>query len=400
MTEQQQAGSFGPEEQQALRSVVREFTRTELLPLERTVQEREAARGLGSEPVIPPEAYERLLEAARKRDLWGLDVPAEYGGQELGMVGKMIAVEELNRSIVPFRLPPESPNLWLLVNYCTDYQRQRWVEPYARGELRASLALTEPEAGSDATAIRSTATRAPGGWRLNGTKQFISWADVASFFIVIAWTDRDQPASGGISAFIVDKDSPGLRVGAHTATMGEPTPFEVILDDCFVPDENVLGAVGAGFRPIAGRLDTRRIEMGARCVGMAERCIELMVTQAKNRRTFGQPLADRQMVQTWIADSEIEVHATRLMVMDAAGRRDAGARNVRREASMCKVFGTEMITRVVDRTLQLYGGMGFSKELPIEYIYRNSRFLRVLEGASEIHRISLAKLRLDAPARP
>lgn len=396
MTAQESSDSFGVQEQEALRTVVREFVRSELLPLERTVQEREAARGLSSTAVIPPDAYERLLDQARKRDLWGLDVPVEYGGQELGMVGKMIAVEELNRSIVPFRLPPESPNLWLLVNYCTDYQRQRWVEPYARGELRASLALTESEAGSDATAIRSTATRVSGGWRLNGTKQFISWADVANFFIVIAWTDRDKPPSQGISAFIVDKQTPGLRVGPHMATMGEPTPFEVGLDDCFVPDENVLGEVGAGFRPIAGRLDVRRIEMAARCVGMGERCIELMVTQAKNRKTFGEPLADRQMVQAWIADSEIEVHATRLMVMDAAARRDAGERSVRREASICKVFGTEMITRVVDRTLQLYGGMGFSKELPIEYIYRNSRFLRVLEGASEIHRVTLARLRLKA----
>lgn len=391
---QERRDPFGTEEQDALRAVVREFVHTELLPLERTVQDLEASRGLASTPVIPPEAYQRLLEQARQRDLWGLDVPVEYGGQELGMVAKMIAVEELNRSIVPFRLPPESPNLWLLVNYCTDYQRQRWVEPYARGELRASLALTESEAGSDATAIRSTATKCDGGWRLNGTKQFISWADVANFFIVIAWTDRDKSASQGISAFIVDQGTSGLRVGRHMATMGEPTPFEVVLDDCPVPDENVLGEVGAGFRPIAGRLDVRRIEMAARCVGMAERCIELMVTQAKNRKTFGQPLADRQMVQAWIADSEIEVHATRLMVMDAAARHDAYGLNTRREASICKVFGTEMITRVVDRTLQVYGGMGFSKDLPIEYIYRNSRFLRVLEGASEIHRITLAKLRL------
>jgi (R)-benzylsuccinyl-CoA dehydrogenase len=396
VTTQELDNTFGAEEQNALRSVVREFVRTEMLPLERTVQDLEASRGLASTSVIPPDAYERLLDEARKRDLWGLDVPAEYGGQELGMVGKMIAVEELNRSIVPFRLPPESPNLWLLVNYCTDYQRERWVEPYARGELRASLALTEPEAGSDATAIRSTATRVDGGWKLNGTKQFISWADVANFFIVIAWTDKDKPASGGITAFIVDKQTPGLTVGRHMSTMGEPTPFEVLLDDCFVPDENVLGEVGAGFRPMAGRLDVRRIEMAARCVGMAERCIELMVEQAKNRKTFGQPLADRQIVQAWIADSEIDVHATRLMVTDAAARRDAGAPSVRREASMCKVFGTEMITRVVDRTLQLYGGMGFSKDLPIEYIYRNSRFLRVLEGASEIHRITLARLRLKA----
>jgi (R)-benzylsuccinyl-CoA dehydrogenase len=379
-----------------LRQVVRHFVDSELMPLERTVQEREAARGLGADPVIPPEANDRLMKKAAELDLWGLDVPEEYGGQGLGMAAKMVAVEELFRSIVPFRLPPESPNLSLLIQTCNDDQRERYLMPYSRGERRASLALTESEAGSDAAAIKTTAVRDGNGWVINGVKQFISWADLSDFFIVIAVTDKEKRARGGISAFLVDKGTPGLELGPHQSTMGEPTPYELRLEDCRVGAEQLLGEVGMAFPPLTNRLSVRRIEMASRCVGMGERLIELMVEQAKGRSTFGAPLADRQIVQCWIADSVIDVHATRLMVADAARKFDSGIRDLRLEASTTKVFGTEMITRIADRALQLYGGMGFSKELPIEYIYRNSRFLRVLEGASEIHRVQIAKHRLAA----
>lgn len=379
-----------------LRQVVRHFVDTEMIPLERTVQEREAARGLGADSVIPPEANEHLMKQARELDLWGLDVPEEYGGQGLGMTAKMVAVEELFRSIVPFRLPPESPNLSLLIQTCNDDQRERYLLPYSRGEKRASLALTESEAGSDAAAIRTTAVKDGDGWVINGTKQFISWADLADFFIVIAVTDKEKRARGGISAFLIDKGTAGLEIGPHQSTMGEPTPYELRLTDCRVGDEQLLGEVGMAFPPLTNRLSVRRIEMASRCVGMGERLIELMVTHAKSRSTFGASLADRQIVQCWIADSVIDVRATRLMVADAAGKFDAGIRDLRVEASTTKVFGTEMISRIADRALQLHGGMGFSKELPIEYIYRNSRFLRVLEGASEIHRIQIAKNRLAA----
>jgi (R)-benzylsuccinyl-CoA dehydrogenase len=376
---------------EALRGVVRQFVTTELLPLERSVQEREAQRGLSDEHVIAPDQFDHLMARAREMDLWGLDVPLEFGGQGLGMRAKMIAVEELHRSIVPFRLPPESPNLRLLIEACNEDQGERYLLPYAAGELRASLALTEPGAGSDAAAISTTARVDGDGWVIDGTKHFISWADVADFFIVIALTDREKRARGGITAFLVDRDTPGLEIGKHMSTMGEPTPYELIFTNCRVGQEQVLGDVGYAFTPIVKRLDIRRIEMAARCVGMAERLIELMVEQANNRWTFDEPLADRQIVQTWIADSAIDTHATRLMVSDAARKYDAGIRDLRREASAAKVFGTEMISRVVDRAIQLYGGMGFSKELPIEYIYRNSRFLRVLEGASEIHRVQIAR---------
>ena len=385
-----------PDELRMLRDIVRQFVQTELMPLEKIVQEREARRGLGNDPVIPPEENARLIQRARELDLWGLDVPVELGGQGLGFCAKVIAIEELFRTIVPFRFPPESPNLFMLIENCTPEQRERYLVPYARGEKLSAIVLTEPNAGSDAAAIQTTAVRRDGGWVLNGTKTFISYADVADFYIVIAVTDKEKRARGGITAFLVDRDTPGCRVGRHIPTMGEPTPFEMVFDDCFLPDSQVLGEVGWGFRPLMNRLDVRRIEMAARAVGMAERMIQMMVEYANTRVTFGQPLAERQAIQWMIADSVMEVHATRLMVMDVARKLDDGIKDVRVEAASAKIFGSEMISRVVDRAMQVHGGLGYTKDLPIEYMYRNSRVLRIYEGTSEILRRQIARLRLRA----
>jgi (R)-benzylsuccinyl-CoA dehydrogenase len=376
------------------RDLVRTFTTRELMPLERTVIEREATRGLGSEPLIPPEEHERLLAKARELDLWGLDVPEQYGGQGLGMTAKLVAIEELHRTIVPFRLPPESPNLAMLEQTCNQDQRERYLEPYARGEKRSSLALTEPGAGTDAAGIQTFARPAGDGWVINGTKTWISNASSVDFYILIAVTDADKRARGGMTAFLIDRETDGVEVGRHYSTMGEPTPFEVVFRDCFVTDGQRLGPVGEAFKPMANRLGVRRIEFGARCIGMTERLLDMMVEQAHNRSTFGKPLADRQAIQWMIADSMIDLHATRLMVQDAAHKMDAGVLDVRREASTTKVFATEMVSRVVDRAMQMYGAMGLSKDLPIEFIYRNSRFLRIVEGANEIHRVQLARMRL------
>jgi alkylation response protein AidB-like acyl-CoA dehydrogenase len=382
------------DEQDMFRGLLRTFVTRDLMPLERTVIAREAQRGLGADPLIPPEDHARLLTQARDLGLWGLDVPVEYGGQGQGMRAKLIAVEELHRTIVPFRLPPESPNLSMLEQTCNSEQRERYLLPYARGEKTSSIALTEPGAGSDAAAIQTTATPVNGSWLIQGTKAWISNASTVDFFIVIAVTDKAKRARGGITAFLVDRDTPGVEVGKHYSTMGEPTPFELVFNDCLVSDSQRLGPVGEAFKPMANRLGMRRIEFGARCVGMAERLIDLMVEQAHNRTTFGKPLADRQAIQWMIADSMIEVHASRLMVEDASRKLDAGVLDVRHEASATKVFATEMISKVVDRAMQMHGAMGLSKDLPIEFIYRNSRFLRIIEGANEIHRVQLSRMRL------
>lgn len=384
------------EELQMLRDIARRFTETELMPLEKMVQEREANRGLSAEPILPPEVLAHLDERARELELFGLDVPVELGGQGLGFTAKAVVLEELNRSITPYRLPPESPNLFWLMEEATPEQRERYLLPYARGEKRSSLALTEPNAGSDAAAIETTATQVEGGWVLNGSKTFISRCDEASFFIVVAVTDKNKRARGGITAFLVDKGTPGFKIGRHIHTMGHDTPSELVFEDCFVPKSQVLGEVGWAFRPLQNRLGVRRCEIAARCVGMAERLIQMMVDQANARSTFGELLAERQAVQWMIADSVMDVHAARLMVMDVAGKMDAGIKDVRMESSVVKVFATEMITRVVDRALQVHGGLGYTKDLPIEFIYRNSRFLRIVEGPSEIHRRQIARFRLHA----
>jgi (R)-benzylsuccinyl-CoA dehydrogenase len=393
-------GAALSEDLHGLRDLVREFVRRELLPLEQIVQEREAARGLGNDPVIPPEDHARLTRRARELDLWGLDIPPELGGQGLGVLAKMVATEEINRSIVPFRLPPESTSISFLIEGCTPEQRERFVLPYTRDGKRMALALSEPNAGADAAAIETTAARADGGWLLNGAKTFISWADEADLVIVMALTDREKRSRGGITAFLVEAGTPGMHVGRHIPTMGHHTPNEMSFTDCFVPDGQVLGEVGYGFTPLAQCLNVIRVDVGARALGMAERLIDMMVEHANTRVTFGQKLADRQAVQWMIADSVMEVHAARLMVHDAAAKLDAGVKDVRTEASSVKVFATEMISRVVDRAMQVYGGMGYTRDLPIEFIYRNSRIMRIMDGPSEIHRQQIARLRLRrAPVR-
>jgi len=374
-----------------LRDLVRRFVDTELIPLEPAVMERGLRYGATAEPLIPPDAHAHLISRTRELDLFGIDVPSELGGHGYGAAFKIIALEELRRSIVPFVLPPDSPSLHMMIAACDEAQREKYVLPYARGEKRSAFALTEPEAGSDAAAIRTTATQADGGWLLNGSKLWIGAADIADFFIVIAVTDRQKRARGGISAFLVDQATPGLDVGPPQFHMGDIPVFQLFLHDCWVPDGQLLGQPGQAFVLLANRLGLRRVEIGAHCVGMARRLLELMVDQALRRSTFGQPLASRQAVQWWIADTEIEIQAARQLVYAAAAKLDAGVTDIRREAAMAKIYATEMITRVADRAVQLYGGMGFSRELPIEWIYRNSRIYRVADGASEILRREVAR---------
>jgi (R)-benzylsuccinyl-CoA dehydrogenase len=382
-----------------LRDLVRRFVDTELIPLEPAVMERGLRYGAMAEPLIPPDAHARLISRCRELDLFGIDVPPELGGHGYGATFKVVALEELRRSIVPFVLPPDSPSLHMMIAACDQAQREKYLLPYARGDKRSSFALTEPEAGSDAAAIRTSAARVGSGWLLNGSKLWIGAADIADFFIVIAVTDRDKRARGGISAFLVDKGTPGLDLGPPQFHMGDIPVFQVFLHDCWIPDGQLMGQPGQAFVLLANRLGLRRVEIGAHCVGMARRLLELMVDQALRRSTFGQPLASRQAVQWWIADTEIEIQAARQLVYAAAAKLDAGVTDIRREAAMAKIYATEMITRVADRAVQLYGGMGFSRELPIEWIYRNSRIYRVADGASEILRREVARGLLGDVAR-
>lgn len=380
------------DELRAVQEVARNFTRRELLPLEKSVIEREVIRGFDQVPLIEPEQEQRLTALVRDLGLWGLEVTEELGGAGLGLLAKAVAVEELNYSITPYRLPPESPNISYLDAVVTPEQREAYLNPLCRGDKTSALALTEPDAGSDAGGIRTSATKDGDGWVISGSKLWISWADTVDFFIVIAVTDPAKRNRGGMTAFLVDSQAAGLEISKPIATMGEQRPFGLFFDRVRVPDSAVLGTVGDAFKPLTNRLGVRRVEIGARCVGMAQRLVDMMCQYSVERHTFGVPLAERQAVQFMIADSVMELHAARLMVYDAATMLDSGVSDIRLEASTVKVQATEMLSRVVDRAMQVHGAMGYSKELPIEYLYRNSRVLRILEGPSEIHRAQIAKL--------
>jgi (R)-benzylsuccinyl-CoA dehydrogenase len=380
-----------PEDIRMIRDVVARFTREKLLPLEQTVIRRDAERGFTDNPLLPPEVVKKLQDEAREIGLWGMDVPEEFGGQDLSTLAKIVAIEQLKYSITPFVLPPDSPNLHFLKDCCKGDQIERYLLPYASGAKKSCLALTEPGAGSDAGGISMKAERRNGKWVLNGTKIFISGARDADFIITIAVTDPVRKARGGMTAFLVDRNTSGLTVPASFPMIGEYHPYEVHYDSVEVDDSHVLGEVYQAFSPLQRRLSIRRAEIAARCLGLARRCINMMIEQANTRSTFGSKLADRQIVQFWIADSYQEMEAVRLAVYRLASRVDRGDSDIRLDGSMVKVQGPEMVGRVIDRAIQLFGGMGVSKELPLEYMYRVTRAYRIVEGPSEIHRWTIGR---------
>lgn len=379
-----------PDHVRQVADTVRRFVREELLPLERMVIRREAERGLADTPILPPEVSAALDEKARALGLWGIDVPAEYGGQDLGALVKCVVTEELKYSVVPFVLRPDSPNLHYLQQCASGPQIERYLRPYAAGTKRSCLALTEAGAGSDAGAITMRAVRRGDQWVLNGSKVFISNARSSDFIITMAVAEGEGGERLGISAFLVDADTPGLTIPSSYPTIGDYHPYEVHYDNVTVGKDQVLGELGKAFGPLQRRLGIRRAEIGARCVGLAQRCLDMMIEQAKLRHTFGAPLADRQAVQWWIADTWQDIEAVRTLTYRLATRIERGD-DIKREASMVKVMATEMIARVVDRAIQLFGGMGVSKELPLEYMYRMVRVYRIVEGPSEIHRSIIAR---------
>lgn len=398
-----------PYELQELKKIARRFVDEELIPREQLVIEQEMERGMDTrafepEPgshhvfdpdgILPKPEYEALVESARKRDLFALDVPEELGGKGLGVLGKMLVTEEISRSITPFIVPPDSPNLHWMLAVATPEQREKYLLPYSRGEVSGCVAVTEPEAGSDASAISTRAEKTDKGWVINGRKIWISRADWSDFIIVLARTDKDLGARGGITAFLVDRHTPGLSVERRIAIMSHERPCEIALDDVAVPDGAVLGEVGWAFPELQNRFGVRRIEIAMRSVGAAERLLQLLVDQANNRETFGAPLADRQSVQWWVADATAHLHLLRLACYNAAWKLDNGVRDVRYEASIVKMLATELVGKVADQTIQTYGGMGIAKELPIEFFYRLVRQWRIVEGPTEIHRMVIARNRL------
>ena len=389
-----------PEELRMLRTTVARFVKEELIPLEATVIRREAERGLTDAPLIPPEAEAELARKAKAIGLFGIDVPEEYGGQNLGMLAKTVVIEEMKYSITPFILPPDSPKLWMLRETCKGDQIRKYLLPYASGDKKSAIAISEPGAGSDPAGMTTRAEYKNGKWLLNGQKIWISHARQADFIIVMAVTDPAKGTRGGMTAFLVDKDAKGMSIPSVFSTMGEHAPYAVFFDNVELSDEQVLGEVGHGFAPMQNRLGVRRMEIACRALGYARRCMDLMIGQANQRKTFGALLAERQQVQWWLADSWQEMEMVRWITWRLAWKMDQGEKNWRRDAAMVKLQGSEMIARVVDRAIQLFGGMGVSKDLPLEYIARACRVFRIYEGPSEVHRWFIARdlLRHGMPA--
>ena len=375
------------EEHRMIKDLAARFVADQLMPLERAVLEREAA-GLGY--ALTAEEKAVVDEKSRALGLWGLDAPAEFGGTDLPVEAMVGVNEELGRTITPYTLPPDSPNLRMLMLTCNAEQREQYLMPYARGEATSAIAISEPGAGGDPAGMQTRAVRDGGDWVISGRKIWISRVGYADFTILMAVTDKTKGARGGISAFLVDKGTPGFNVLRRIPMLGGAYTYEIAIEDLRLPEAKLLGREGYGFAPMQQRLSTRRVQIGAWCVGLSQRALDMMIEYAPQRVTFGQPLSQRQTIQWWVADAATKIHACRLMVYDAARKIDEG-NDPRTEVSMIKVFATEMAWEIIDHAMQSFGGMGMTKELPLQLMANRVRLMRVYEGPSEVHRMVIAR---------
>jgi acyl-CoA dehydrogenase len=372
------------EELEALRRTVRDFVRQEVDPAWDEIE-------------VTDEIPHRLRQKARELGLFGLTIPEAYGGLGLNTLGKTLMEEELGRSSFGFATligNHTGISSTGIVEMGNEEQRLRYLPGMARGELIGSFALSEPGAGSDAAAIRTQAARVDDGWRLNGEKIFVTNALEASVFTVMAVT-KGADGSREISAFLVDRGTKGLTVGPNENKMGMRGAHTcpVAFVDCFVPAAQLLGEPGKGLRSALRILTKGRATLAGRCVGMMSRAIDLSLEHARARVQFGRPIADNQGIQWMLADMQVSLSASRLMAYNTARLLDAGAR-AEREAAETKLFVTEALQGVVDKAVQIHGGMGYMRDHPVERLYRDARITRIYEGTSEIQRNIIARAML------
>ena len=375
------------EEHQMLQDLVAKFVRDELMPLEARVLEREAS---GEGASLTSEEKAPIDVRARELGLWGLDAPGEVGGSDLPTVAMIGVNLEMGRTVTPYTLPPDSPNLRMLMVAANADQRERYLAPYVQGGLVSAIGISEPGAGSDPSVMATRAVRDGDDWVINGRKIWISRAAEADFTILMAVTDKAKGARGGISGFLVDRGTPGFNVLRRIPMIGGTFTYEVALEDCRVPHANLLGEEGRGFAPMQVRLSTRRLQMVAWCVGMAQRALEMMCEFAPERVTFGAPLAERQTIQWWVADAATRIRAARLMAYETAWKLDQG-QDVRTDVSMAKAYATEMAWEVLDHAMQTFGAMGMTKELPLQLMASQVRTMRIYDGPTEVHRWVVAR---------
>lgn len=372
-----------PREIAELKDTARRFVDEECIPLERELEPDWIE--------LPPELHRRLVDKIKALGLWGVGVPKEFGGAGLGAIAYTAVREEECRSVIgTSHYTPFGGEIPAALFFATERQKERYVLPVLRGDKRVAFAQTEPGAGSDAAAIQTGAIRDGDGWRLSGVKRFATLADKADVLLVVAVTDPEKRARGGITMFLVDRETPGLTVRRIIKVLRPQHSTELEFDDVFVPNENVLGGVGQGFVMAQKFLVKGRMGIAARCLGVAQRALEMTIAYARERETFGKALSDRQAVQWMLADSYMELHTTRLLTYETAWEEDQG-KDPRIAASEVKCFATEMAFRVLDRCIQVHGGIGLTKDLPLERWFREIRVLRIGEGPNEIHRWVVAR---------
>ena len=368
-----------------LTATVRRFVEQRLIPLEPQVAE---------EDKIP----ESVLDEMRELGLFGLTIPCEYGGLGLNTHDECKVIMEMGRTSPAFRSMIGTNNgigSQGIVIHGTEEQKRRFLPLLASGEVIGSFALTEPDSGSDAAALRTRAVKDGDDYLLTGTKRWITNANIAGLFTVFARTNAEEAGSKGVSAFLVDANSEGISLGLPYKKMGQQGAHvcDVIFEGCRVPQENIIGGpemIDLGFKTAMKTLDRGRIHISALSVGCARRLIELSVAFAKDRKQFGRPISDFQLPQAILAESETECYAAECMVLDAAQKRDLGD-DVRMLASCCKLFATEMVGRVADRAVQIHGGAGYMEEYAVARFYKDVRLLRIYEGTSEIQKTIIAR---------
>ncbi|WP_197318738.1 acyl-CoA dehydrogenase family protein [Saccharomonospora sp. NB11] len=369
------------DEERQIRDWVRTFVQKELVPLEQEVLRRERAH----QPGLTNDELTELRQKAKKSGFWGVQTPQEYGGMGLSAVMTALLEAELGRTFVPFSFGGSADNILFHAN---EEQKQRYLLPTIEGTRKSCFAITEPGAGSDAKAIRTTARKEGNEWVINGEKTFITGGNEADFTMVFAVTDPEKGANGGVTCFLVDRDM-GWR-SEYIDTMGEWGPASLIFEDVRVPESQILGEVGQGFALAMQWIGRGRYLLPARAIGSCERLLTMAIDHANTRETFGAPIAERQAIQWMIADSGVEIEALRWLVLHAAWLVDSGL-DSRHAQSIAKLYGGQKANEIVDRVLQIHGGMGYTRELPIERWYRELRLLRIYEGTDEIQRRTIAR---------
>jgi acyl-CoA dehydrogenase len=368
-----------------LRDRVAAFVRDEVIPAE-------------SQP-FTSELVASLRSKARNAGIFGPQLPREYGGLGLGTVAMCVLFEQAGRSFLgPIALhcsAPDEGNMHLLAHHANDEQREQYLRPLIEGTIRSCFAMTEPApgAGSDPTMMMTRATRVEGGWEISGRKWFATGADGASFAVTMAVTDPDADKHKRATMFLVPTDTPGYTFVRNVPVMGGHGMGghgEVDFDHVRVPDSAIIAKIGDGFRLAQARLGPARLTHCMRWMGIAQRALDIAVDYAKQRAAFGKKLADQEAIQWMIADSEIELHASRLMVLQAGWAHEQGS-EIRHESSICKVFVAEAVNRIIDRAVQICGALGVSGDTPLEHFYREARAFRIYDGPSEVHRMVIAR---------